>query len=135
MTLDRTLTASVYVVYEDKVLLHRHKKYNTLFPLGGKMDPHEVPHETALREVYEESGLTVELYNKENKLNLGRVVHLKNPIHTLLENVGREVENIDFIYYARAFTNEVSPNKGESKAIYWCTKEEIEKNRRKVKNW
>lgn len=78
--------------------------------------------------MYEESGLTVELYNKEDKLNLGRVVHLKNPIHTLLENVGHEVENIDFIYYARAFTDEVSPNKGESKDIYWYTKDEIEKN-------
>lgn len=36
MKLDRTITASVYVIYEDKVLLYRHKKYNTLFPLGGK---------------------------------------------------------------------------------------------------
>ena len=53
MGLDRTITSSVYVVYKNKVLLHKHKKYNTLFPLGGKMNADEVPHETAIREVYE----------------------------------------------------------------------------------
>lgn len=78
--------------------------------------------------MYEESGLKVELYDKDVKLNLGRVIHLYNPMHIFLENVGHEVENIDFIYYAKALTNEVKPNKGESKDIYWCTKEEIEKN-------
>lgn len=66
MNLDRTLTASVYVIYENKVLLHKHKKYNMLFPLGGKMNSNEVPHETAIREVFEESGLKVEIYYPDN---------------------------------------------------------------------
>lgn len=51
MKLNKTITSSVYVVYNDKVLLHLHKKYNTLFPLGGKMNENKVPHETAIREV------------------------------------------------------------------------------------
>ena len=38
-------------------------------------------------------------------------------MHTLLENVGHEVENIDFIYFERAFSNEVRPQKGESKEL------------------
>lgn len=42
-----------------------------LFHLGGKMNETEVPHETATREVYEESGLKIELYDVENKLNIG----------------------------------------------------------------
>ena len=122
MNLERTLTASVYIVNKNKVLLHRHKKYNTLFPLGGKMNENEVPHQTAIREVYEESGLEVELYNRDSKLDLGRVVQLNSPMHTLLENVGHEVENIDFIYFARALTDKVNPQKGESKELFWFTK-------------
>ena len=118
MKFNKTITSSVYVVYDNKVLLHRHKKYKTLFPLGGKMSEEEVPHETAIREVYEESGLEVELYNRDSKLDLGRVIQLHSPMHTLLENVGHEVENIDFIYFARAFSNEVRPQKGESKELY-----------------
>ncbi len=128
MELNKSITSSVYVVYRNKVLLHRHKKYNTLFPLGGKMNKSEVPHETAIREVYEESGLEVELYNRDSELDLGRVIQLHSPMHTLLENVGHEVENIDFIYFARAVSNEVKPQKGESKELYWFTKEEIESN-------
>ncbi|WP_370831436.1 NUDIX domain-containing protein [Clostridium sp.] len=128
MKYSKTITSSVYVVYDNKVLLHRHKKYNTLFPLGGKMSEEEVPHEAAIREVYEESGLEVELYNRDSELDLGRVIQLHSPMHTLLENVGHEVENIDFIYFARAFSNEVRPQKGESKELYWFTKEEIESN-------
>ena len=128
MKYSKTITSSVYVVYNNKVLLHRHKKYNTLFPLGGKMNEEEVPHETAIREVYEESGLEIKLYNRDSKLALGRVVQLHSPMHTLLENVGHEVENIDFIYFARAFSNEVRPQTGESKELYWFTKEEIESN-------
>ena len=128
MKYSKTITSSVYVVYDNKVLLHRHKKYNTLFPLGGKMNQNEVPHETAIREVYEESGLEVKLYNRDSELRLGRVIQLHNPMHTLLENVGHEVENIDFIYFARAVTDKVNPQKGESKELFWFSKEEIENN-------
>ena len=67
MLINKSMTSSVYVIYKNKVLLHRHKKYNTLFPLGGKMNENEVPHETAIREVYEESGLEVQLYNRDNE--------------------------------------------------------------------
>ena len=128
MIIKRSITSSVYVVHNNKVLLHKHKKYNTLFPLGGKMNEEEVPHETALREVFEESGLEVEHYNRDNELDLGKVIQLHSPIHTLLENVGHEVENIDFIYFAKALTNEVNPQKGESKELYWFDKEEVVRN-------
>lgn len=49
-------------------------------------------------------------------------------MHTLLENVGHEFENIDFIYFAIASSNKVKPQKGESKELYWLSKEEIESN-------
>ncbi len=53
MKLDRTLTATVYIVNKDRVLLHMHKKFNSLFPVGGHMESHELPHETAIREALE----------------------------------------------------------------------------------
>lgn len=128
MNFNRTVTASVYVIHQNKVLLHKHKKYNTLFPLGGKMNPDEVPHETALREVFEESGLKVELYNEDSNFELGRVIQLNRPMHILLENVGHEVENIDFIFFATANDNNINPQDGESKELYWFSKEEVINN-------
>lgn len=126
MILNRTLTATVYVVNDDKVLLHRHKKYNTLFPVGGHLEPNELPHEAAIREVYEEAGLIVELYNEEERLDLGRVRQLPNPMNLLLENIGYPKENIDFIYFAKTEESELTPGVGESKDFFWLTKEEIE---------
>lgn len=127
MVLERSLTATVYIVYENKVLLHMHKKHQSLFPVGGHMSPDELPHEAAIREAYEESGLRVELFNNEKQLGMTRVRQLNNPQYTLLENIGKEVENIDFIYFATAESDKVSPQKGESKDLYWLSKEEIMK--------
>lgn len=128
MELNKTLTATVYVINKGKVLLHMHKKYKSFFPLGGHMLSTEVPHETALREVFEESGLHIDLYNNEDQLELGRVVQLYAPIHILLENVGHDVENMDFIYFATTDEEKVLPQSGESKEIYWLTREELINN-------
>ena len=102
-----------------------HKKHKSLFPVGGHMLPDELPHETAIREAYEESGLKVNLFNEQQDLGMTRVRQLNNPQYTLLENIGKEVENIDFIYFATTESDQVSPQKGESKDLYWMSREEI----------
>ncbi len=50
-------TASVYIVREGKVLLHKHKKLGIWLPPGGHIEPEEDPNQAALREAKEESGL------------------------------------------------------------------------------
>ena len=125
MNLVRSLTSTVYVIYDNKVLLHMHKKHKSLFPVGGHMLPYELPHETAIREAYEESGLNIELISNEKMLGMTRVKQLYNPRYTLLENIGHEVEKIDFIYFALADSDKVNPQKGESKDLYWMSREEI----------
>lgn len=105
-----------------------HKKHNTLFPLGGHMQPEELPHETAIREVYEEAGLKIELYNDEKHLKLGRVRQLHRPMNILLENIGYPVENIDFIYFAKTNEENLKPQDGESRELYWMSRDEIINN-------
>ena len=125
MELTRSLTSTVYVVYNDQVLLHMHKKFKSLFPVGGHLLSHELPEEAAIREVYEEAGLQIKLYNNQKDLGMTRVKQLNNPQYTLLENIGKEVENIDFIYFAKTDCNKTMPLKGESKDLVWLTREEI----------
>lgn len=125
MNFNRTLTATTYIIYNHKVLLHMHKKHKSLFPVGGHMLPDELPHETAIREAYEESGLKVKLINDQKQLGMTRVRQLNNPRYTLLENIGHEIENIDFIYFALADSDKVNPQKGESKDLYWMSREDI----------
>ena len=112
--MNRSLTATVYIINGDKVLLHRHKKYIALFPVGGHIEAEELPYEAALREAYEKSGLKVKLYNNEDQLELGRVQQLPRPMNLLLENIGHERENIDFIYFATTDTFELYPGDGEA---------------------
>jgi 8-oxo-dGTP pyrophosphatase MutT (NUDIX family) len=129
LELNRTMTATVYVLKDDKVLLHYHKKYNTLFPLGGHIQPNELPDEAAVREVYEESGLKVSLLHNDEKIELGNVKQIHNPMYLLLENIGQTVENIDFIYFATTEEDVLKPQEGESTQFYWLSREEIINNK------
>jgi len=60
-------TVSIYIVFENKVLLHMHKKLHRWFPPGGHIELDEDPNEAALREAKEETGLEVELAGEERR--------------------------------------------------------------------
>ena len=137
MNYNKSITATVYVINDGKVLLHQHKKYKTWFPLGGHIEEDEFPHEAAIREVKEESGLNVELINTEiaPHINLGRVKRVPSPFCLLHE--GGEGENFfDFIYIAETNETIPHPESNESKDFKWFTCEELKANNIKthVKN-
>lgn len=51
-------TSSVYLVNGDAVLLVLHKRFGKWVPVGGRRKEGERPHEVALRELQEETGVT-----------------------------------------------------------------------------
>lgn len=63
------------------VLLHKHKKHNTCFPVGGHLEPDEFLHEVAIREAKEETGFDITLFETENvpHFDMGRVDKLPIP--------------------------------------------------------
>lgn len=122
----RHFVTSTFVVYENKVLLHKHKKLNLILPLGGHIDRDELPTLAAVREVKEEAGLDVDLYQSKSynkyddgsyEINQGEYLHVHkiNEFH----------EHICYVYFAKAYSSNLSPQKGESKELIWFTKEEI----------
>lgn len=54
-------TASGIVLHDDHVLLVFHKRLGAWVPPGGHIEPHEVPEETAVREILEETGVLVRI--------------------------------------------------------------------------
>lgn len=128
--MDRHFTVSVYVVHHNRVLLHKHKKANILLPVGGHIDLNELPEEAALREVLEEAGLTVELYNldslKDKDINTKREKMLINPIHMVWAEIGNDHEHIDFVFYGRSISDELKPGKNESHNLRWYSEYELE---------
>jgi 8-oxo-dGTP pyrophosphatase MutT (NUDIX family) len=96
----RHFTVAVFVVWEGKVLLHRHRKLGMWLPPGGHIEENELPDEAAVREVLEETGLGVRLVG-ERREDIADPVQLYRPAGVQLENIGPGHRHIDLIYFAR----------------------------------
>lgn len=122
----RHYTTSVYIKYNQKVLLHRNKKLGMIIPVGGQIEENELPQDAAIREVKEETGLDVKILNNEDKLlEFSDSNELIKPVHIMLEeaNVGHQC--VDFIFYGIVDTYELFPQDGETKELMWLSESEI----------
>ena len=128
METTRHFVATVYVVHEGATLLHEHEKLGLWLPPGGHVDRDELPHEAALRETREETGLEVSLLDDpadpdgpESKT----VEPLPEPQQLLLEDIdvhpdGRVAhQHVDSIFYGAAETGAIEPEPGEMPAEAW----------------
>lgn len=127
MFYEKSITATVYVMNADRVLLHEHKKYKTWFPLGGHIEEDEFPHDAAIREVKEESGFDVTLLETEiaPTIELARVQRIPAPFCLLHEGIGGVENFFDFIYIAETKEIEPHPANNESKKFKWFTYDEL----------
>ena len=102
-TVSRDFTVAVFVVHDNRVLLHLHKKLNLWLPPGGHIDPNELPDEAALREVMEEAGIAIRLVQEgEPPIDRrGQPRQLTRPIGIQLESISPNHEHIDLIYFAK----------------------------------
>jgi 8-oxo-dGTP pyrophosphatase MutT (NUDIX family) len=96
----RHFTVAVFVVSEGKVLLHRHRKLGMWLPPGGHIERDELPDDAAVREVFEETGIRVELVG-EKREDIEDPVQLYRPAGVQLENIAPGHQHIDLIYFAR----------------------------------
>ena len=121
-------TASVYIVHEGKVLLHKHKKLGFWVQPGGHIELDEDPNQAALRESREETGYEIELVG--NPRLHGATSELSGDLippkflnrHTFSDTH----EHIDFVYFGRVTGGELVPEEGTE--MRWITREEVEKN-------
>ncbi len=61
--------ASCFVIDEDKILLIYHKKFGKYIQPGGHIEGDEEPYQTAMREVFEETGIVIDIVDK-NPFNI-----------------------------------------------------------------
>ena len=120
----RDFTATTFVVDRQRTLLLWHKKMNAWLPPGGHIDKDELPDEAALREVREETGLTVELLGGMRQMDNVRVLH--QPICILLEDISEGHQHIDLVYFARVKAGTPRHNPRESSQMQWFSHEELE---------
>ena len=127
MVYNKSITATVYIINSNRVLLHMHKKYNTWFPVGGHVEIDEFPHQAAIREAKEEAGLDIRLVKTEfaPDINTARVERIPSPFCIYRENGKDDDDFFDFIYIATSDTELLSPEEGESKVFKWFSLEEL----------
>jgi len=96
----RHFTVAVFVVHGGRVLLHWHRKLEMWLPPGGHIERDELPDDASVREVFEETGVRVELVG-EKRGDIEDPVQLHRPAGVQLEDIGPGHQHIDLIYFAR----------------------------------
>jgi 8-oxo-dGTP pyrophosphatase MutT (NUDIX family) len=132
----RHFTVAVFVAWEGKVLLHFHRKLSMWLPPGGHIERDELPDDAAVREVFEETGVEVELVG-ERREDIEDPVQLHRPAGVQLENIGPNHQHIDLIYFARPLgSTEIHENYSEDKVGWYGPKDwDIMPLNVEVKGW
>ncbi len=124
------LCAEVFVVHEQAVLLRLHEKYSIWTGPGGHIDPGEDANEAALREVWEEAGLRVELIGREGweKSDTDTNIDLVPPVFLNRHKINEHHDHSTFIFVARSTTRDINPQTEADMGVecVWVTEDELE---------
>ncbi|UIO98490.1 NUDIX domain-containing protein [Halobaculum sp. CBA1158] len=115
METTRHFTATVYLVHDGATALHPHPRLGIRIPPGGHVDRDELPHEAALREAREETGLDPTLVDDTEPVEAPAGETLPTPRHTMLYDINvnddGEVghQHIDSVFFAAVGSREIDP--------------------------
>lgn len=112
----RHFTATTFIVDRGRVLLHCHPKQQLWLPPGGHIERDELPHDAALREIREETGLRVRLHSEPQAADLSRAMLcavVPQPAFILIEDINPFHQHIDFTYFAKL------PDRAEVEGNAW----------------
>ena len=125
---DIDYTAEVFIVHANKVLLRFHDKYKFWLSVGGHIELNEDPNQAAVREVKEEVGLDVVLWDGDQKLKHQRDEYreLVPPFALNRHRISEAHEHVSMIYFATSDTDAVTPgSQDKSDEWKWVAKEEL----------
>jgi 8-oxo-dGTP pyrophosphatase MutT (NUDIX family) len=125
METTRHFTATIYLVADGATALHEHPGLGIRLPPGGHVDRGELPHEAALREAREETGLEPTLLTEGDGVRSETARAIPRPRHLMLADVNvcdGEVghQHIDHVYYATVERREIDPVPGEPGPDAWA---------------
>lgn len=133
-SLRKDFTATGYVINPErtKILVIFHNKLQKWLPAGGHLEPNELPHEAALREVLEETGVCARIIRDDPEMGLYGEVDCQIPrpysiLYQIIPQSKKDVEHIhvDFVYAMEAEEGELDRRCEEVSNVAWLTKDEI----------
>ncbi len=122
------LCAEVFVVFNKRVLLRKHDKYNIWLSVGGHVELDEDPNEAAVREVKEEVGLDVELFHAGYPLRkLANYKELIPPRFLNRHKIDDKHEHVTLVFFATSKTDSlILSEKEKSDVCKWFTLDELD---------
>jgi len=122
---DRDFTASCYIVKDDHVLLLHHGSLDYWLPPGGHVEDRETPDETALREVKEETGLTVDIIDDKTGDAPDGSHNLPEPSIINLHKIRDGHWHCDFAYVAKPLPDQTIELEQKHHGIEWFDADEL----------
>jgi len=124
--------SETFVVFENKVLLRKHDKMKIWLSVGGHIELHEDPCQAAIREVWEEVGLNVTLYqepDKQPEFPNSKLKSLIVPQYANRHPITDTHEHIAFVFFATTKNDVLKLSETEvAEDCRWFTREELIKN-------
>jgi 8-oxo-dGTP pyrophosphatase MutT (NUDIX family) len=121
--------AAGYLVKDGKVLLVHHKKFNKWTPPGGHIEENETPAEAVVRELKEETSLSVEVmpaYKNGFKSDLN-CAPMPMPFHIGLYREDFDVPHIGYFFFIKVLDGnyKLKVLESESLGLGWFGLEEL----------
>jgi 8-oxo-dGTP pyrophosphatase MutT (NUDIX family) len=132
--LRRDYTATGYVMNPErtKILVIFHNKLRKWLPAGGHVESDELPHEAALREVFEETGVHARIVRDDPDMSLKNEIDCQLPrpysvLYQIIPQNSKDVEHVhvDFVYAMEAEESSVHVQLQEVAHVAWLTKDEL----------
>lgn len=95
-------TVGAFIVFEDKVLLVNHPRYDMWLCPGGHIELDEDPEEALFREIKEETGLEVEILSTKPDLDFPDTKYIYLPAYISVHDANPPHRHIGLTYFARA---------------------------------
>jgi len=97
---DRCWVTTVFLVWKDRVLLHKNPRLGFYVPIGGHIEPGQTPDEAIRNEVMEEAEIEIEFLDKGEKREEGRSWEPPQPHHIQYEMTPHHGMHMNLVYFA-----------------------------------
>jgi ADP-ribose pyrophosphatase YjhB (NUDIX family) len=118
-------TVGCFIIFEDKVLLVNHPRYDMWLCPGGHIELDEDPEEALFREIEEETGLEVEILSTKPDINILGAKYIYMPAYISVHEANPPHKHIGLTYYARAKSS-ANLKSDEHSEAKWFTSAELD---------
>lgn len=125
---DIDLTASAYIVNDQKVLLVLHKKLDNWVPPGGHIELNEDAEEALMREISEETGLDVKILSAPlpEVPDATGMKFLPVPVYFDIHKFNEDHRHMNLVYFGVSSSDNAILAPKEHHSLHWFTAEELD---------